>query len=425
MRPLKPLVSVGYAFQSATGDADWEIAGDDIYHLDGNVGIGTMPGGDLKLEVEGRLAPAWEGEPVRGGKQPSASYRFGDGEENTGFSSPEGDQISVITAGVERMLINYNGNIGIGTSAPGWPFHVATSRSCAGYFTSDSLSSDTHVIHGEFTGSESDDATGVYGYSRPTDNYGIGGYFEGGFKGVIGRVESEGSGDEVDGVLGEAWGGATENRGVYGEAWESTYENYGVMGRGYGGETAYGVYGRAGNATTNWAGYFDGNVKVTGTLSKGGGSFMIDHPLDPENKYLYHSFVESPDMMNVYNGNVILDASGEAAVQLPDYFEALNRDFRYQLTCIGGFAPVYVAEEISGNQFAIAGGEPGMKVSWQVTGIRHDKFAEANRIQVEVDKPADELGKYIHPQAYGLGEEYDIYYEQHKRTEEARLRRGR
>jgi hypothetical protein len=96
---------------------------------------------------------------------------------------------------------------------------------------------------------------------------------------------------------------------------------------------------------------------VIGNLSKGGGSFKIDHPLDPANKYLYHSFVESPDMMNVYNGNVVLDANGEAVVVLPDWFEALNRDFRYQLTCIGGFAPVYIAEEIANNQFKIAGGE--------------------------------------------------------------------
>jgi hypothetical protein len=159
---------------------------------------------------------------------------------------------------------------------------------------------------------------------------------------------------------------------------------------------------------------------VTGTLTKGGGSFQIDHPLDPENKYLYHSFVESPDMMNVYNGNVILDATGEATVELPAYFEALNMDFRYQLTCIGAFAPVYIAQKISNNQFAIAGGEPGMEVSWQVTGIRHDKFAEANRIQVEVDKSAEEQGKYLHPQAYKLGQEYDIHYEQNKRMEEKR-----
>ncbi len=115
-------------------------------------------------------------------------------------------------------------------------------------------------------------------------------------------------------------------------------------------------------------------------------SFRIDHPLDPANMYLYHSSVESPDMMNVYNGNVLLDANGEAWVEMPDWFEALNRDFRYQLTCIGGFAPVYVAEEISGNRFRIAGGEAGMKISWLVTGIRHDAHAEANRTPVEQEK---------------------------------------
>src|SRR6202023_673525 len=86
-----------------------------------------------------------------------------------------------------------------------------------------------------------------------------------------------------------------------------------------------------------YAGYFAGNANVTGNLSVGGtlskaaGSFKIDHPLDPENKYLYHSFVESPDMMNIYNGNVVLDANGQAIVQMPDWFEALNQDFRYQL----------------------------------------------------------------------------------------------
>ena len=137
-------------------------------------------------------------------------------------------------------------------------------------------------------------------------------------------------------------------------------------------------------------GYFKGNLTVGGNISKGGGSFRIDHPLDPENKYLYHSFVESPDMKNIYDGVATLDQSGEATITLPDWFEALNRDFRYQLTCIGGYAPVYIASEVAGNQFRIAGGRAGLKVSWQVTGIRHDAYAEAHRIPVEADKtPAE------------------------------------
>jgi len=266
------------------------------------------------------------------------------------------------------------------------------------------LSHDTKVIHSEFTGSGNYDAVAVYGKSRPADYYGYGGYFEGGNFGVLGEVNPTGS-QVYCGVMGGVSGGSGINIGLYGWA------------QGSGANRA--VYAYATGGHTNWAGYFDGNAKVTGTLTKGGGSFQIDHPLDPENKYLFHSFVESPDMKNVYDGNVILDAAGQATVELPAYFEALNRDFRYQLTGIGAPGPnLYISQEISGNSFKIAGGEPGMKVSWQVTGIRHDRFAEANRIQVEVDKPDNELGKYLHPEAYNLGEEYDIHYEQRKQMKE-------
>ena len=130
-----------------------------------------------------------------------------------------------------------------------------------------------------------------------------------------------------------------------------------------------------------------GDLSITGSLSKGGGGFKIDHPLEPEKKYLSHSFVESPDMMNVYNGKIELNKEGEAWVQLPDYFEALNRDFLYQLTPIGAPAPsVFVAETISDNRFKIAGGPAGVLIFWQVTGVRKDTWAEANRIQVEESK---------------------------------------
>ncbi|MGZ6988493.1 MAG: hypothetical protein ACXVH0_06005, partial [Thermoanaerobaculia bacterium] len=147
------------------------------------------------------------------------------------------------------------------------------------------------------------------------------------------------------------------------------------------------------------------NVSIAGNLTKGGGSFKIDDPLDPTNKYLYHSFVESPDMMNIYNGNAVLDAKGEAVIQLPDWFSALNRDYRYQLTCVGGFSPVYVASEIEGNSFRIGGGRPGLKVSWQVTGVRQDAWANAHRIPVEEMKPPAERGFYLHPTLYGQPEE--------------------
>ena len=150
------------------------------------------------------------------------------------------------------------------------------------------------------------------------------------------------------------------------------------------------------------AAFFVGSVTVAGNLSKSSGSFQIDHPLDPAHKYLYHSFVESPDMMNIYNGLITLDANGQAAVTLPDWFESLNQDFRYQLTAVGAPGPnLYVAEKINNNSFKIAGGQPGMEVSWQVTGVRHDAWANAHRIPVEVDKPAGEQGSFIHPELFG------------------------
>lgn len=144
----------------------------------------------------------------------------------------------------------------------------------------------------------------------------------------------------------------------------------------------------------------NGNVGIAGTLTKGGGSFKIDHPLDPANKYLYHSFVESPDMKDIYDGVAILDANGETEIRLPDWFQALNRDFRYQLTCIGASAPVYIAQEIQDNRFRIAGGSPGLKVSWQVTGIRQDAFANNHRIPVEEEKPMNERGHYLYPELF-------------------------
>ena len=169
-----------------------------------------------------------------------------------------------------------------------------------------------------------------------------------------------------------------------------------------------GAGGADNGATAGKAALFLGDVEVTGMLSKGGGSFKIDHPLDPANKYLYHSFVESPDMMNIYNGNVVTDVNGEAVVEMPDYFESLNRDFRYQLTVIGTFAQAIVADEIKGNRFAIKTSTPNVKVSWQITGVRHDRWADQHRISVEEIKTEAERGYYLHPDAFQQPQEKGI-----------------
>lgn len=157
-----------------------------------------------------------------------------------------------------------------------------------------------------------------------------------------------------------------------------------------------------------WAGWFDGDVNVTGNLSKSGGSFKIDDPMDPANKYLYHSFVESPDMKDMYDGTITTDGAGEATIQLPNWFQALNKSFRYQLTPIGQFAQAIVATEVANNQFTIKTDKPFVKVSWQVTGTRHDAWANAHRIPVEVSKPEEERGYYLHPELFGQGPDRNV-----------------
>jgi hypothetical protein len=137
------------------------------------------------------------------------------------------------------------------------------------------------------------------------------------------------------------------------------------------------------------AGDFYGPVYVHGTLQVVGGpkNFVIDHPLDPGNKSLYHASIESSEMKNLYDGVVTLDTRGEATVVLPDWFGALNKEFRYQLTPIGASAPeLHVSSEIANNRFTIAGGGAGQRVSWMVTGVRNDPWAQAHPMIVEVPK---------------------------------------
>lgn len=191
--------------------------------------------------------------------------------------------------------------------------------------------------------------------------------------------------------------------GVFGYTGQSS--SYGVIGHA---ETGAGVVGSTnsgwgvlGITNQGYAGLFSGDVDVIGTLTKSAGSFKIDHPLDPVHKYLYHSFVESPDMKNIYDGVVTLDGKGEATVDLPAWFETLNRDFRYQLTSLGIAGPnLYISEKVAGGKFKIGGGNLGQEVSWQITGIRQDPYANSNRTPIEQNKPDEEQGLYLHPTLY-------------------------
>jgi hypothetical protein len=292
----------------------------------------------------------------------SPGVRFGTGNTGEALSSQRANctttgcinnvnGLDLDTNFTSRLSITNTGNIGIGTRTPANPLTVTSSGASIGVTA---LVSNTNGNSTAIEGSSTGIGTGVWGSANV-------------------------------GVLAQSTGSSTAGVGVW------------ALSNGSGG----------------LAGQFQGNINVTGSITAGIKDFRIDHPSDPANKYLYHASIESSEMINLYTGNAILDDGGEATVQLPNWFQAENEDFRYSLTCVGGFAPVYIAEEISGNHFKIAGGKPGMKISWQVTGIRQDAYAKAHPLQVEVPKPAQERGYYIHPELYGAPEGKSIEWANH------------
>jgi hypothetical protein len=282
--------------------------------------------------------------------------------------------------GVSGVSKTFPGVSGVSSSNPGVSGFSGTAQGVQGQ----SLGS---------TGVEGDTATesayGVYG-NNVASGGGIGVYGTG-FYGVSGA-----------GTVGVGAVSNAGNAGVYAQSGDG---GWAVDAYNTGNST-----GVLAGSASGYAGFFNGNVAVEGNLSKSGGSFKIDHPLDPANKYLYHSFVESPDMMNIYNGNVTTDAQGDAVVDLPEWFETLNRDFRYQLTVIGQFAQAMVASKIANHQFIVKTDKPDVEVSWQVTGIRQDAWANAHRIPVEQEKPELERGTYLHPELFGAPEEKGILW---------------
>ena len=147
--------------------------------------------------------------------------------------------------------------------------------------------------------------------------------------------------------------------------------------------TAIALAGQATAFEATGNGVIAGDLGVFGTLSAAAKFFRIEHPLDPSQRFLQHAAIESDEMLTLYSGNVSTDQSGLAEVELPDWFEALNRDFRYQLTVIGSFARAIIGEEIRDGRFVIRTDQPEVKVSWQVTAIRQDDWALANPLEIE------------------------------------------
>ena len=228
-------------------------------------------------------------------------------------------------------------------------------------------------------------------------------------------------------VSGQVQSTATAAQGVYGNNLRTNggYGTYGIGHSGTVGETNYqlgfGLYGRnydaigpLGNAVgtygmgyigvwgdqsdpLGYSVYANGDFGAAGTKA-----FAIDHPLDPANKYLKHYSIESNEVLNMYRGTTAFDANGEAVVTMPNYFDAVNANFSYQLTPIGGFAPLYIKEKLNNGVFVIAGGMPGMEVSWSVYAERNDPYLQQHpeSKQVEVVKEDWNKGKYLQPDLY-------------------------
>jgi hypothetical protein len=263
-------------------------------------------------------------------------------------------------------------------------------------------------------------AAGAYGYSVPPGSGQLAGdgFLALGGNGDslatdsyagVGVVGQGGNGVDLDGFGGDESGGAFAG----GDSAAGTSDGYGD------GIDAY--------AGSGWAGYFDGDVNTNGSYLTGGASVLkIDHPLDAANKYLVHSSVESSEMMNIYTGNVTTDGQGLATVHLPDWFEVLNTDFRYQLTVIGQFAQAIVSSKVASHQFSIKTDKPNVEVSWQITGVRQDAYAKAHPLVVEPAKNTRERGHYIHPELYGASEQQSIAWARHpqmmQRMKETRAR---
>lgn len=291
----------------------------------------------------------------------------------------------------------------------------ATAGSC-GLFGIALSGSGTYGVFGENKGSgfgvvgttKSDASAGVYGENGGV-GYGVWGDNSGNGPGIYG------SSAFGDGIVGQAsdpnhfgvQGRSSPNggtgifghgiqKGVYGESVVAQ----GVYGTGItgveGSGSVYGVKGQGGAFGV----YAQGNLGASGTKS-----FRIDHPLDPLEKYLYHYSAEGPEPQNFYNGNVLTDGEGCAWVELPSYFSAINRNFRYTLTVVDDsddteFVMAKVAKKIQGNRFKIRTSKARVQVSWRVDADRNDRWVQAHGAPVEVEKTGSERGRYSEPDLY-------------------------
>ncbi len=357
-----------------------------ITQSSGNIGIGTTtPQAFLHIQ-EGNI-------------------RLGRGGSYPAIIDQSGGSIFTITNGVgQKLAFDYNGNMGLGTTSPLARVHIQDGSLRLGRGGSYGLILD-QSLGSIFTITNGVGKQLAFDYNG---NLGIGTATPAAKLDVKGNINIVSSASGTTALQVQATDVASSNTAVSGLA--NGLDGSGVVGQANNGPTASGVWGLS---SSGFAGLFSGNLSVSGTISAGVKDFKIDHPIDPANKFLYHASVESSQMKTIYDGTATLDSKGEAMVQMPSWIEALNGEFHYQLTCVGGFAPIYSAQKIQNNTFKIAGGTPGLEVDWQVTGVRHDAYAQAHPLKVEVEKPENQRGYYLHPELFGQSPEKSLEWADH------------
>lgn len=235
------------------------------------------------------------------------------------------------------------------------------------------------------------------------------------------------AGGGVYGVAGSGpWGYLGGNYGAYGDDGGGCWGSLGTTGAGRGvyGESSSGTWGYLGGqrgvygyGAGGQAGYFSGDVYVNGSINKAACSFLIDHPLDPENKLLRHTCVESPEYLVMYRGKARLDSRGEVVVTMPDYFGALADEDGATVTLTPIGRPFQVGYEWNAGQTGFtAYGDPGRECSWVVYADRDDPVVRELRRAVEEEKgpdnPTCDYGRLLRPSAYGYPETAAATYEE-------------
>ncbi len=443
--PRKRLGSVGYAYMASGLVAGTEVSG--------SVNSGTYAA-------------------IKGTNTATAGITYGifgsststDGRGIYGYATAG----TGTTHGVYGLSISPSGRAVYGEATATWGVthgiygrtHSSDGRGVSGW-----SSATTGTNYGGAFSSASTSGRGVFGHAYATSGFTYGGYFENASpngRGVYsyatattGRsygVHCDVKAPEGYGVYAISTATIGTNYGVYGQSFSpdgygvcgvgmaTTDTAYGVVGyssstsghgiHGWAGATSginVGVFGEA-DSPAGYAGFFWGDVYVNGGINKPACSFLIDHPLDPENRLLRHNCMESPEHLAVYRGKIQLGADGEAAVKMPEYFKPLTKEDEatIHLTAVGS-RPFLTGYEWGADYGGFtAYGEPNREVSWIVMAERDDPVIRRLARPVEEDKGPDnkfcDRGKLLHPTAYGypesMGRNYELHEKERRQMEE-------